>query len=195
MIMFDKGQLRKRITEIRRNLPIEAIKVKSEVISKKLCAISLLYNYPDIFTYVPDGRGEVDVWRFIYRSYEVGRRIWLPRIEGNRLKWHCVDRSQLDYLTPNSWGILEPLPEWQPCIDTIVTPGLCIVPGVVFDRRGYRIGRGKGYFDRFLCRSRCISIGIGYTFQLVPLCPHSAWDVKVDWVITEDYVFHCSYMA
>ena len=63
---------------------------------------------------------------------------------------------------------------------------MVVVPAVAYDRRGHRVGRGKGYYDRLLSSTRAAKVGVGFDFQLldeeIPSEPH---DVAVDMVITE----------
>ena len=63
---------------------------------------------------------------------------------------------------------------------------LAFIPGVVFDRRGYRIGYGGGYYDRFLEEAQdLVSVGLGYEFQVVWEVPRSKHDLPVDYLCTE----------
>jgi len=62
---------------------------------------------------------------------------------------------------------------------------LFIVPGIAFDPKGYRLGWGKGYYDRLLTGVKAIKIGLAYSFQIVPRLPHKKYDIPMDIVITE----------
>lgn len=63
---------------------------------------------------------------------------------------------------------------------------LIIVPGLVFDRRGYRIGYGGGYYDRYLQTYQGLKISLAYSFQTTDTLPHEEFDIPVDHIITED---------
>lgn len=63
---------------------------------------------------------------------------------------------------------------------------LFIVPGVAFDRKGNRLGRGSGYYDRLLTGIGVPKIGLAYSFQIVAEVPHSSYDVPMTMVITEE---------
>jgi 5-formyltetrahydrofolate cyclo-ligase len=74
-----------------------------------------------------------------------------------------------------------------------VKPSILIVPLAAFDRRGYRIGYGKGYYDRALTElAPTISIGIGYAAQEIETVPHQPHDRRLDWVVTERDIIRCS---
>jgi len=62
---------------------------------------------------------------------------------------------------------------------------LFIVPGIAFDLRGHRLGRGRGAYDRVLARHAAAGrIGLAYEFQVVPLLPSEPWDAPMDTVVT-----------
>jgi 5-formyltetrahydrofolate cyclo-ligase len=85
-------------------------------------------------------------------------------------------------LQPGSFGIQEPTGELFTDYDTI---DVAIVPGMAFDAEGHRLGRGKGYYDRFLCQHLDVKrIGICFDFQLVDEVPTEPLDIKMDEVIT-----------
>lgn len=108
------------------------------------------------------------------------KHFFLPRVNGVNLDILPYDSSRLHI---GAFNIEEPVGDDVTDISEIE---LIIVPAVAYDRRGNRVGRGKGYYDRLLADTRAVKIGIGYDFQLIDEdieCePH---DVRVDIVITE----------
>ena len=77
----------------------------------------------------------------------------------------------------------------EPTGDNIADPEeieLVVVPAVAYDRRGNRLGRGKGFYDRFLASTKATKIGVGYEFQLLDEIPAEAHDVPMDMVITQN---------
>jgi 5-formyltetrahydrofolate cyclo-ligase len=68
-----------------------------------------------------------------------------------------------------------------------------IAPGIGFDYRGHRLGWGAGYYDRFFSETSCISIGVGFEFQLQEKIPFDPWDHVMDWVVTEKGAIQCSH--
>lgn len=110
-----------------------------------------------------------------------GRKsFYLPRVNGVNLDILPYDRSRLAI---GAFHIEEPLGDDTADISQIE---LIIVPAIAYDRRGNRVGRGKGYYDRLLNTTKATKIGVGYDFQFIeddiPAEPH---DVAVDIVITE----------
>lgn len=119
--------------------------------------------------------------RLFLEKWSGRKRFFLPRVNGVNLDILPYDRSRLSM---GAFQIEEPQGDDTVSIDDIE---LVIVPGIAYDRRGNRVGRGKGYYDRLLHDTKATKIGIGYDFQLlrddeIPAEPH---DVYVDMVITD----------
>jgi 5-formyltetrahydrofolate cyclo-ligase len=96
-----------------------------------------------------------------------------------------------DDLLSGTYGILEPSGSNGNEVESAALD-LIIVPGVVFDRRGNRIGHGKGYYDQLLRKtSTIISIGLLFECQLVNYIPVEEHDVRVRKIITEKRVLDC----
>ena len=94
------------------------------------------------------------------------------------------DRTRLQY---GSFHIEEPTGDDIEDIDNIE---LIIVPGIAYDNRGNRVGRGKGYYDRLLSRTKATKIGIGYDFQLVDEIDSEPHDITMDIVITDSRIIN-----
>jgi len=188
---LSKEELRKKILICRGNLSQEEVREKSEQIKNLFFSLPLIKESKNFFVYISDNRGEVETRAIIGTLFEMEKKVWIPRVEGYNLVWHLIDKERIKKLKANSWGIEEPLAIWEPFTERVPEKTVCVVPGIVFDQRGYRIGYGKGFFDRFLSKNRrCISVGLCYRFQIVLLCPRKSWDLPVDWIITEENVFH-----
>lgn len=108
------------------------------------------------------------------------KKFFLPRVNGLNLEILPYDRSRM---AMGAFHIEEPQGDDKADISQIE---MVVVPAVAYDRRGNRVGRGKGYYDRLLSSTRATKVGVGYDFQLIdeeiPAEPH---DVAVDIVITE----------
>ena len=124
---------------------------------------------------------EVDVRPLIKDAFENGRQVLLPVCVGEELELHLYEGDAS--LAEGAFGIMEPTgvlfaPENYDEIQ------LAIIPGMAFDRAGHRLGRGKGYYDRFLPKLTKAQLqGICFPFQLIDGVPAEAHDVKVQDVV------------
>jgi len=114
------------------------------------------------------------------------KRIALPRVAGDELVFHWVaDREEL---LPGKFGIPEPCAEASPAGNEF---DLILVPGLAFDLRGGRLGRGKGFYDRFLAEARGLRAGVCFDDQLVDGVPLEPHDLRMDFVVTPSAIYRC----
>lgn len=133
-----------------------------------------------VYHSLPDELSTLD---FIDR-WHTRKRFFLPRVNGVNLDILPYDRSRLHL---GAFHIEEPDGEELTPVEDIE---LIIVPGVAYDRRGCRVGRGKGYYDRLLSGTKAVKIGVAYDFQLVDDIDTDEFDVPVDIVITDRNVYY-----
>jgi 5-formyltetrahydrofolate cyclo-ligase len=94
--------------------------------------------------------------------------------------------NSFDDLEKGAYGLMEPdINKCQKVTD--LNKGICLVPGLVYDREGYRLGFGKGYYDRFLINFHGITIGICYSRCVEQSLPRGFYDKPIDLVVTEKY--------
>jgi len=124
---------------------------------------------------------ELDPAPLVAAATEAGKAIYFPRRVADGLEFL---RATPEALRPASHGLLEPV-DGEPLLGP--APGVVfIVPGLAFDERGARLGRGAGCFDRALPRfSAAARIGLAYEFQILPFLPEAPWDVRMDIVVTD----------
>jgi len=105
--------------------------------------------------------------------------IILPTIKGDKLVLKRFIST--DNLIQRTLGI------WEPDLTETYTGkiDLIIVPGVAFDRKKNRLGRGKGYYDRFFKNNKAFRIGVGFDCQLLDSIPIDRFDKKMDLIITK----------
>lgn len=127
---------------------------------------------------------EVDTRMIFDRAQAEKKIIAFPRIIGKG-EMVFLKVESYEKMIPNQYGILEPRPDWEEI--RIEELELILVPGVAFDRRGYRLGFGGGYYDRVLARLKpeVLSCGFAYSFQVLPSLPVDRHDQKVKRLITE----------
>ena len=129
-----------------------------------------------IYHSLPD---ELDTRRFLDK-WKNRKKFFLPRVNGVNLEILPYEESRLEI---GSFHIEEPSGDELHPVEEIE---VIIVPGVAFDRKGHRLGRGKGYYDRLLQTAAATKIGVGYEFQLVEEIPVEPHDVRMDIIITEN---------
>lgn len=181
---MDKDFIRRRV-KARKNLlePTERYQAARRVFDRiEQMAAFVMANRILIYNSLPD---ELSTREFIERW--TGRKtFYLPRVNG-------LDLEILPYSPtsgrPGAFGIEEP--EGSDLHD-VTEMEMIIVPGIAYDRTGARIGRGRGFYDRLLCRSRALSVGVAYDFQIFDTLPTEPHDVAVDWVVCESGVYRKS---
>lgn len=168
-----KTALRKELLSLRKAAP-----------RKKLDYASLI-NFPEfissktVFCYV-SAHGEVET-RSLVEEILKEKSVVVPYCtdtEGNMI---CVKIESLDDLTEGHFGILEPknpIPFPKEQIDFV------IVPGIAFDKDGYRLGYGKGYYDRFLKDISPFMLGVCQKELFMKELPHESFDVKMSYVLS-----------
>lgn len=126
---------------------------------------------------------EVKTDMIIEQARLLGKKVALPSVEGDSLAFYELSSGK--YLVKGRFGIMEPLP-YGP-VDRI---DLLVVPGIAFDKKGYRLGYGKGYYDKFLAKKKTATMGLGYSFQLLESLPRGTHDKKLDAIAIEGGVYY-----
>lgn len=103
----------------------------------------------------------------------------LPRVDGERLRFHLGAK-----MSKGMFGIEEPVADTGKEIPVASLAGV-VVPGLAFDRRGYRLGRGQGFYDRLFQNYKGIKVGICWNDQLVDALPTEVQDIPMNWIVTE----------
>ncbi|MEI6279846.1 MAG: 5-formyltetrahydrofolate cyclo-ligase [Verrucomicrobiae bacterium] len=123
----------------------------------------------------------------VLNPWPEGKRVALPRVEGDGFSLHWV--TCREELVPGRFGILEPRQTAPPAG---ISFDLILVPGMAFDREGRRLGRGRGYYDRFLASATGLVAGVCFDDQLAPAVPHEPHDARMDAVITPSEIVLCA---
>lgn len=175
-----RDNLRKQIMARRNKLSQLEVDTLSQQVCRRLEELQPLQRAQVIMGF-SSIRNEVNLSPLLQKLQNQGRTILLPRVEGDSLQ--AVEFRPGEDMGRGSFGIREPLGE-PFTVDKI---DVVIVPGLVFDAGGYRLGYGKGYYDRFLPRlnRQCFKCGICYEFQVVDnVYPYSG-DIPVHWIVTD----------
>lgn len=126
---------------------------------------------------------EVDTLQIIQNALDDGKKVAVPRcIAGTRqMQFHYI--QGLEDLSPGSFSVLEPSAD-APVVEDF-TGTLMLVPAFMYDRNGYRLGYGKGYYDRYMAEYTGISVGLCYEREVKPFLYHGRYDRAVDFILTE----------
>ena len=175
-----KVELRHFIRIEKRKNAFQLPSFSAEICSKVLRSVSwqeagtLLLYYP-----LAD---EVDVRPLIKEAHENGRRVLLPVVKGEDLELHLYEGEHS--LREGAFGIMEPTGE-NFAEENYGEIRLALIPRMAFDRKGHRLGRGKGYYDRLLPKLKEARLqGICFPFQFLDEIPAEAHDISVHDVIT-----------
>ena len=129
---------------------------------------------------------EVDTSPLVLRAWQDRKRVLAPKVSWNQRRMMPVEiRSLTDDLAVSTMGIREPasgIPFPVSMID------LVIVPGLAFDAYGNRLGRGRGFYDRFLAHPefKGVACAMGFEEQMIPSVPVGPLDRPVDMIVTDD---------
>lgn len=178
--MEEREQLRKRILAGRSGLNGKTVMEHSRQICEFLEQIPRLAAARVVMAYAPV-KNEVDTTYFWTETPFNERIIVLPRVEGEDLA--AVKFTGWENTVISRVGIREPVGEPYPVRDIQAV----LVPGVVFDRNGYRLGYGRGFYDRFLplLNPSAVLIGTAYELQIAMDTYPRKHDVKVHYLVTE----------
>lgn len=179
-ISEQKAQLRKQCRAIRKSLGEERRVQASLAIYERIEGWIIFQKSQTILTYMPI-KSEADLTPLLERHPQ--KRWVLPRIipaEDNRMVFHPYDAHRL---VTHPFGMAEPALD-SPVVDSAEIE-LTLTPGLAFDRLGFRLGYGGGYYDRFLSNFHGVSAGIVFHDLLFDNIPHSAHDIPMHWIITE----------
>ncbi len=181
-----KKDLRDRFKAIRREMLPAVKEQKDEEIFKKVLSLKEYREASLLLTFVSTPI-EVDTHRLIAEALDEGKAVAVPRcIDGTSLmEFYRI--TSFEDLEPRTFSVLEPVPAKCKKL-TDFSGAFCIVPGLGFDMQGFRLGYGKGYYDRFLAGFPGTTAGVCYNACMQNRLPHGRYDRPVDILITEKYV-------
>lgn len=185
-----KNKLREKYKRIRREMPADVKKSRDEKILSRLLSLPAYKSCDTVLTYVSTAI-EVDTIGLIKQALLDGKRVAVPKCKNGTRNMDFYIITSLDDLEPGYFSILEPVPKKCKRLKKSVS-AFCVVPALSYDRYGYRLGYGKGYYDRFLSANKnLIRVGIEYCCCMETELLHGRFDVPVDIVVTEKYVKNC----
>lgn len=176
----EKAKLRKELREKSESLSREERSRRSRTLLNRLLKHPRFLKAHALLTYVAL-ESEVETRPFVEESLRQGKRVFVPRVEAGQIQ--MIEIFGTGELKSGTYGV------WEPSFDPSrmgnpLELDLAVVPGVGFDRKGGRLGRGKGSFDRFLQEARnAYKIGLAFEYQIVERVPRGDHDVLMDEIL------------
>jgi len=181
-----KTELRQKYRSLRQSMPPEIKKQRDEAIADQVRRL-WQYNSNSILLIYVSTAIEVDTFCIIRRALEDGKRVAVPRCVPDSRQMDFYYIQSIEELAPGMFGVLEPEANPDRLYDER-DGGLCIVPAFSYDWQGYRLGYGKGYYDRFLSRFEGNIVGICYSDCVQRTLPHGRYDRPVELLVTEKFL-------
>lgn len=178
-----KKELRKIYIDKRKKCSIQEYNENSLLICNKISEYFINKNIKKVHLYLPIlEKGEVNLWYLILLLLEKNITVIIPKIKNKHQLQHHYYNDQT-YLIRNKFGILEP-------VNNVYNFGFnfdfVIIPLLIYDKKGYRVGYGKGYYDKFLakCKKSTIKIGVSFENPINSILDINNNDIKLNYCIT-----------
>lgn len=179
-----KKELRKKMSTLRNHLSQDEIQLLSDDIFRNLLKIPAFCECDKVLSYI-NIKSEVSTNKIIEFSKNNSKKTAAPKVIGNSMDFFYFNDDS-DLSDENKFRIPEPVTTAK-CIPDSNT--VIIIPGLIFDASGARIGYGGGYYDRYLEKYHpLIKIAIAYDFQVIEQidnCLMEATDIKPDYIVTD----------
>lgn len=193
MPINNNGDIRKVKTELRNGFKTKRTDMPDRVkiamdseIQSRFLTLRQYIHCKTVFTYVSKDI-EVDTIAIIRAAWLNGKRVAVPKCISSTREMEFYYITSMDDLENGAFGVLEPVPDKCEKV-TDFSKGLCIVPGLSFDAEGFRLGYGKGYYDRFLSKFEGDTVGLCYSNCIKWKLPHGYYDKPVDMIVTDRYI-------
>jgi len=180
-----KQKTRQEALAKRDALSVEEIAAKSKKIKEKLFELQEFQKAKTIMFYV-SVRSEVRTIEMIEEALKAGKKIVVPVCDWRKNEMILSEIHSLEELEEKKFGLCEPKKEFFRELKAEHVD-LVVVPGVAFDENGYRIGYGKGFYDKFFSKlqKRVPKIALAFELQILPAIPNHKHDQKINKIITE----------
>lgn len=168
-----KTQLRAKI----RSKRAKCIPEKGERIICNIITILSTYQFSSIgLYYAIDSEPSLNQLLLLLQD----KTFALPKVDGNQMTFCHYNIG--DNLQATKFGVLQPLN------NNVIVPDIVVVPGLAFDSRGYRLGHGLGFYDKYLATLNILKIGVCLNNNLLSVVPNELHDIKMDYVVTENLI-------
>lgn len=183
-LSLKKAKLRKKTLLIRNSLKKYEVKKISEIICKKILSLNELRENTSFLIYLPINN-EVDTKLIIEGLKRNDKQVFSPKFFNSQ--WSIVEFTSWDDLEHGPFGILQPKGNGLVDVKKI---DVALIVGLAFDRKGTRLGYGKGVYDKLLKNFNGSKIGLAYDFQIVDKLPKEEHDLCMDLVVSERKVVY-----
>lgn len=180
----EKKKLREELLQLRSEISKDDREKAESAVVMKLLSLASFRFAETVLLYYPI-KGEINVLPIAEAAIKAGKRVAFPLCdtESSTMTYHVV--SDLCELKAGSYGIPEPSSELPIYLPSKDKNDLIVIPAVCFDRQGYRIGYGKGYYDRYLNTFGGTAVGVTFHRLLLPSVPRGRFDKHVSLIVTE----------
>jgi len=182
---MDKKCLRSRAKEVRESVSKDYRLYSQEAILYTLK--SLLQKYQNVSSYISIqteiSTHLINEWIFLEK------KLILPKVNEDELEFYQVNSLHEGYVQ-GAFNLREPNPTEATLISSDHVDAF-LIPGLVFDREGHRIGYGKGYYDKALKNAVGVKIGVAFECQLFEQVIQDEHDIQLDYVVTEKKLYKC----
>lgn len=180
----EKKILRQKAIEIRGGIAKEQRENWDAAMYSYILSSSFFLKAKSIFTYV-SMKEEPNTGEIIETAWSMGKKVFVPRcIPGKERRMEAVEISSWEELSPGTMGILEPEKSAEGRKERSFS--LMLIPCVMADKRGGRLGHGAGYYDRFLASAEGLKLCLCYEAFLYSKVPMDEKDIFMDYVLTEE---------
>ena len=177
---MEKAEIRKQMRELKRAVTLEEKLRRSETVMRGVEQLPEFQRASVVLLYWSMA-DEVQTHTFVERWYKE-KTLLLPCVDGDDLRLRQYTGPEC-MVAGEQFGIGEPTGEEWKDLDAVEC---IIVPGVAFDRKNNRMGRGRGFYDRLLKSTpNAVKIGVAYDFQVLDSIPVEPHDVKMDKIVSE----------
>ncbi|WP_341653586.1 5-formyltetrahydrofolate cyclo-ligase [Blattabacterium cuenoti] len=188
---MNKKKLREKYLHMRKSISRKKIRKMSYEIFFQLKKIFFLWKKTYYHIFLPIRKHkEIDTFIIINFLLKIGKYVTVPCSNFQKLSIENCLFHENTILTRKKYGILEPIPKHK-FIVSISLIEVIFIPLLIFDFKGYRIGYGKGFYDRFipLCKKNIIKIGLSFFYPIKKIKNIHKNDLSIDIGITPNHIF------
>lgn len=187
----EKKQLRSFLRKRRRDLSPHEVIESSRLVTQRLLTFAPFRQASTVVLYNAD-ENEVVTEAIWQAAVKQDQAVYYPRITADKADLEFVRRYPGEQLVLGTFNIL--IPSGNQLLLGMQPSDIVLTPGVGFDEKGHRLGRGKGYYDRAFrgVLADALRVALAYELQMVSTLPSGPEDERVQWIVTESRLLACS---